>query len=144
MADDSKHSPSIVVRPAEVRDLHRLDEFIKPWVDQKKLIPRTFDELQELIRHGFVATDGEELVGFAALEIYSSKLGEIRSLAVAPNYQGHGIGKRLVEACVERAMERNVLEVMAITSSEEFFKACGFDFTLPGEKKALFIQTREL
>ena len=135
---------AIVIRPAETRDLHALDEFIKPFVASKILIPRTFDELQELIRHGFLAEAAGELVGFAALEIYSSKLGEIRSLAVADGYQGQGIGKRLVHQCLERAKERNVLEVMAITSSEDFFKTCGFDFTLPGEKKALFLQTREL
>ena len=134
----------IVVRPAETRDLHALDEFIKPFVASKKLIPRTFDELQELIRHGFLAEVAGELVGFAALEIYSSKLGEIRSLAVAEGFQGQGIGKRLVRECIERAKQRDVLEVMAITSSEDFFKTCGFDFTLPGEKKALFLQTREL
>jgi hypothetical protein len=32
---------------------------------------------------------------------------------------------------------------MAITSADDFFHRCGFDFTLPGEKKALFLQTRE-
>ena len=32
---------------------------------------------------------------------------------------------------------------MTITSVDEFFLRCGFDFTLPGEKKALFLQTRE-
>jgi hypothetical protein len=32
---------------------------------------------------------------------------------------------------------------MAITSSDEFFRSCGFDFTLPGEKKALFMLTRD-
>ena len=80
---------------------------------------------------------------FAALEIYSKKLAEIRSLAVLPEFQGRGVGKQLVQACVDRARERNILEVMAVTSSEDFFRACGFDFTLPGEKKALFYQTRE-
>ena len=134
----------ILIRPAEPRDLNELDEFIKPFVAQKVLIPRTFDELTELIRHGFVAEYQTRIVGFSALEIYSSKLGEIRSLAVSEQFQGLGIGKRLVAVCIERAHERNVLEVMAITSSEHFFKSCGFDFTLPGEKKALFIQTREL
>lgn len=134
----------ILIRPAEPRDLNDLDEFIKPFVEQKVLIPRTFDELTELIRHGFVAEYRSEIVGFAALEIYSSKLGEIRSLAVSDRCQRLGIGKRLVRVCIERAHEQNVLEVMAITSSENFFKSCGFDFTLPGEKKALFIQTREL
>jgi amino-acid N-acetyltransferase len=54
-----------------------------------------------------------------------------------------GVGKMLVNACVELARERNVLEVMAITSNEEFFKAVGFDFTMTGQKKALFIQTRD-
>lgn len=134
----------ILVRQSEPRDLNKLDEFIKPFVEQKVLIPRTFDELTELIRHGFVAEYQAEIVGFAALEIYSSKLGEIRSLAVSDRFQRLGIGKRLVEVCLQRAHERDVLEVMAITSSEHFFKSCGFDFTLPGEKKALFIQTREL
>jgi amino-acid N-acetyltransferase len=32
---------------------------------------------------------------------------------------------------------------MAITSEDLFFQACGFDFTLPGEKKALFFLTRQ-
>jgi len=43
-----------------------------------------------------------------------------------------------VEACIEQAKKQEILEVMAITSQEEFFQSCGFDFTLPGEKKALF------
>ena len=36
-----------------------------------------------------------------------------------------------------------MLEVMAVTSNDAFFTGCGFDFTLPGEKKALFLQTRD-
>jgi N-acetylglutamate synthase-like GNAT family acetyltransferase len=100
------------------------------------------EELDLLVGDGFVAEEEGRIVGFAALEVYSKKLAELRSLAVAPGYQGLGLGRRLVEACVGRAREKNVLEVMAITSSDEFFLACGFDFTLPGEKKALFYQTR--
>jgi amino-acid N-acetyltransferase len=71
-------------------------------------------------------------------------MAEIRSLAVSPDAQRKGIGKQLVEACVDRARQLHILEVMEITSTEEFFRSCGFDFTLPGEKKALFLQTREL
>jgi amino-acid N-acetyltransferase len=78
-----------------------------------------------------------------ALEIYSRKLAEIRSLAVAKDAQGMGIGKLLVRACVERAQQEDILEVMAITASEDFFVSCGFDFTTPNLKKAMFFQTRE-
>ncbi|MEZ6059589.1 MAG: GNAT family N-acetyltransferase [Planctomycetaceae bacterium] len=131
------------VRPATVDDLPELEALVDRFVRANRLLPRTPDELQDLIPFGFVACADERLVGFAALEIYSSKLAEIRSLAITEEMQGRGLGKRLVEACVSLAHSRNVLEVMAITSAEGFFRSCGFDFTLPGEKKALFIQTRE-
>lgn len=134
----------IIIRTAVERDLQELEAFIKPFVDGRRLLPRTFDELRELLAHLFIAELDGRIVGCAALEIYSWKLAEIRSLAVAPETQGMGIGKKLVDACVQRARERQILEVMAITSSDGFFMSCGFDYTLPGEKKALFIQTREL
>lgn len=130
------------IRQAVPGDVAALATFITPFVEAGKLLPRTKKELKDLLKYGYVAVMDDKIVGFGALEIYSSKLGEIRSLAVAPECQGHGIGTRLVAACVERAKQENVLEVMTITSSEAFFLNCGFDFTLPGEKKALFIQTR--
>lgn len=137
-------SPQWLIRGVRREDLPALAEFIEPFVEQGKLLPRTSDELEELVVHGFVAEREGRLVGFAALEIYSRKLAEIRSLAVAAEMQGLGIGRQLVQACVDRACERNILEVMAVTSNEFFFRSCGFDFTLPGEKKALFVQTRDL
>lgn len=136
-------SDDIVVRSSIRDDLPALEAFITDFVEQNRLLPRTKDELSELIPFGFVACRGGQLLGFAALEIYSAKLAEIRSLAVAPELQGQGLGKRLVNECVELARQRNVLEVMAITSTDVFFQSCGFDFTLPGEKKALFMQTRD-
>jgi len=133
----------VIVRPAGVDDLSTLATFILPFVDDERLLPRTSSELEELIGSGFVAVAEGRIIGFAALEIYSAKLAEIRSLAVSSEWQGRGVGKQLVEACLSRAHERDVLEVMAVTSSESFFRSCGFDFTLPGEKKALFFQTRD-
>ena len=115
---------------------------VNEFVRANRLLPRTVDELEDLIPTGFVAAVENSVVGFAALEIYSPKLAEIRSLAVREAWQGKGIGRRLVDECVRLARARGVLEVMAVTSSDEFFRLCGFDFTLPGEKKALFIQTR--
>lgn len=136
-------SSPAVVQPATHVDLAALDAFLAPFIAQERLLPRTHEELDELARNGFVALIDDRIVGFAALEVYSSKLGEVRSLAVDPQHQRHGIGQALVQACIERARERRVFEIMAVTSSEEFFRRCGFDFTLPGEKKALFLQTRD-
>jgi N-acetylglutamate synthase-like GNAT family acetyltransferase len=131
------------IRIAAKNDIPQIVEFIKPFVDEGKLLPRTFDELDELIDNFFIAEQEGQMVGCAALEIYSWKLAEVRSLCVAKSVQGMGVGKLLVNACVQRAKDKHILEVMAVTSADGFFMSCGFDYTLPGEKKALFYQTRD-
>ncbi|MCA9109256.1 MAG: GNAT family N-acetyltransferase [Planctomycetaceae bacterium] len=135
-------SLSFQVRGTKQEDLTAIETFIQPFVEAGRLLPRTTDELVDLIPSGFIAEYQGQIVGFAALEVYSKKLAELRSLAVADEYRGQGIGRSLVVACLKLAKERNVFEVLAITSEDYFFKSCGFDFTLPGEKKALFYQTR--
>ena len=117
------------IRPATANDGPSVLAVIEPYVAHRKLLPRTLDEIEDLLADGFVAECDGKIVGFVALEIYSKKLAEIRSLCVAEDFQRHGIGKELVAACVRRARERSILEVLAITSAEEFFRACGFDFT---------------
>jgi amino-acid N-acetyltransferase len=141
---DAEFHPEVIIRRATISDVAELSKFIEPFVQQGRLLRRTTMELEILVAHCYVAVYDGRIVGCAALEIYSHKLAELRSLAVAAEVRRMGIGQRLVAACVDAAKQLNILEVMAITSSEEFFKTCGFDFTLPGEKKALFMQTREL
>ncbi|REJ73994.1 MAG: GNAT family N-acetyltransferase [Planctomycetota bacterium] len=131
------------VRATTPDDLDALESFIAPFVEDGRILPRTKEELNQLLSTGFLAESNHGIIGFAALEVYSPKLGEIRSLCVAPAAQGMGIGRRLVRECLQLAERRGVFEVMAITSQDEFFKSCGFDFTLPGEKKALFFPVRE-
>jgi len=134
----------VTIRPATRADLPALADFIRRFVDSGELLPRTLDELEDLLEHFFVAIDEEEeMVGCATLEIYSKKLAELRSLAVSPKVQGRGVGKRLVQVCIDLARERNVFEVMAISAQDDFFIACGFDYTLPRLRRAFFMQTRD-
>jgi amino-acid N-acetyltransferase len=132
-----------MIRKAIPQDIPELETFIAQFVAQGDVLPRTLDELESLITNCFVAEDDDgKIAGTAILEIYSYKMAEIRSLCVSPTVQGRGVGRDLVNACLQLAQEKNVLEVMAITRSEEFFRACGFDYTLPNLRKALFIDTR--
>lgn len=133
----------IVIRRANTQDLPHLEAFLRQFVETGELLPRTLTELAELLDVFFVAVLGERVVGCAALEIYSPKLAEIRSLAVGRDVQGMGLGKRLVAACIELAKERQVFEVMAISAEDDFFLACGFDYTLPNLRRAFFMTTRE-
>jgi N-acetylglutamate synthase-like GNAT family acetyltransferase len=134
----------VTIRSAAANDIPAIANLIKPFVEEGSLLERTYDEFEELLPNFFVAVDQDGvLVGCAALEIYSRKLAEIRSLAVSSQAQGQGVGRKLVDACVERAHERSILEVMAITASDAFFQSCGFDYTLPSLKRAVFLQTRD-
>lgn len=134
----------VTIRKATHADIPVLEAFIAGFVDSGELLPRTLTELHDLLGNFFIAVDEDgELVGCATLEIYSKKLAEIRSLAVSPKAQGRGVGKRLVQICLELAAESGVFEVMAISAKEDFFKACGFDFTLPRLRKAFFLQMRD-
>jgi amino-acid N-acetyltransferase len=137
----------ILIRQALPSDALAIHALMRPYVMQRLLLSRTEAEVIELTRHGFVAVRMEDerevqLVGFSAVEIYSPKIAELQCLAVHAHFQGSGIGRALVGRCVERARALNVMEVMAISSSENFLKGCGFDYALPDQKKALFCQLR--
>lgn len=139
--------PEIKIRQALPGDASAIHALLRPYVMKRLLLARSEAELIELTRHGFVAHRCEDdaetlLVGFSAVEIYSQKLAELQCLAVHQQYQGSGVGKALVGCCVDRARELNVMEVMAISSSERFLQGCGFDYSLPDQKRALFCQLR--
>lgn len=149
--------PSIEYRQALPSDTPAIHALLRPYVSQRLLLSRTDAELTELTRHGFVAClpaesiDDQEsdadpslgtVIGFAAVEVYSPKLAELLSLAVRADYQRSGVGQQLVDLCVQRARELGVMEIMAISSSEKFLYSCGFDYSLPDQKRALFRQLR--
>ena len=133
----------IEFRRASPDDLERVHKFLTPFMNSHYLLPRTSLELELLLRYGFVAQSSGEVIGFAALEIYSRKLAEIQCLSVSEAFQRRGVGRTLVGMCVQRAKEKNVIELMAISSSDDMFRSCGFDFSLPNQKRAFFIQLIE-
>ena len=147
---------TVSIRDAKSDDLAAVQEFLQPYMDSQHLLQRTSIELELLLKHAFVAfvpnanAEGESevaadqiVVGFVALEIYSKKLAEIQCLAVDEQFRRQGIGRELVRRCVQRAGDEKVKELLAISSSEEMLMACGFDYALPNQKRAFFLQPGE-
>ncbi len=137
----------VTIRQALPSDAELIHVLLRPYVMQRLLLSRTEAEIIELTRHGFVAEQDQgdaspELIGFAAVEIYSPKLAELQCLAVKTPFRGTGVGRALVQKCLDRARDLDVMEVMAISSSEIFLRGCGFEYALPDQKKALFCQLR--
>ena len=132
-------SNNIHFRRAKPFDFQGVSELLAPHIQQQQLLPRSDLEMQKLMQLAYVAVESDRVVGFCAVEVYSSKLAELQGLAVVDCYQRQGIGRRLIELCVDLADENNVHELMAITASEKLFRESGFDYALPDQKRALFI-----
>lgn len=157
-SDMSTPQHAIQLRQALPSDAAAIHALLRPYVMQRLLLSRTQAELIELSRHGFVAMLGgsddasaadttntgtpPRCVGFCAVEVYSPKLAELQCLAVHTDYQRSGVGKQLVQMCVDRARDLGIMEIMAISSSDRFLENCGFDYSLPDQKRALFKQLR--
>ena len=121
-------------------DAKAVFDFLQPFMQQGFLLDRTLDEVNKLSELGYAAFDGARIVGFAAVEVYSKKLAELQCLAVDSDYRRRGIGRSLVHWCCETAKKQGVHELLAISSSDEMFVACGFGYSLPNQKRALFFR----
>lgn len=71
----------------------------------------------------FVCESGNDLIGMAylvpkgnATEIFKGDWSYIRMVAVDPNFTGNGIGKKLVQLCINHAKETNEKTVALHTS----------------------------
>ena len=110
-------------RPSDAPAIHAL---IHRYSGRDLLLPRPLTDIYERIRDFWVAVDGGQVVGCAALRIWWHDLGEIRSLAVAPEAEGQGHGARLVDAVAAEATRFGVTNLFALTRIPEWFARNGF------------------
>ena len=85
------------------------------------------DGVAENIDNFFIARDASSLVATIGLERHGNT-ALLRSAAVAPQYQGCGIGSRLTKHLLERATSDGVERVVLLTAtaSEFFTRHFGF------------------
>lgn len=121
------------VRKAAMGDIQPILDLINSYAAKGIMLPRTEFELSENIRDFTVAYAGTKLVGCAALHFYTPVMGEVRSLAVAPEECAHGIGMQLVEALLREAEEYSLDALFAFTYVPGFFAKMGFHEVERGE-----------
>jgi amino-acid N-acetyltransferase len=84
------------------------------------------DGLHENLGSFIVAIDADQVVGCIGAEAFQF-VALIRSLAVLPDYQGRGLGRRLVRQVLDRFSSRGLREFYVVTEDAEgFFKKRGF------------------
>ena len=74
-----------------------------------------------------VAREGEQIIGTAALEMYSDG-ALLRSVGVEPRRQGSRLGRQLTDAALQLAASRGARTVFLLTTTaERFFPKFGFE-----------------
>lgn len=86
----------------------------------------------------FVAEAASLIVGFAAILPREDGDCEIDGLFVEPNVWRQGIGRKLIEFCVQAAQAQGIaaIHVVGNPHAEGFYRACGFEML--GKEKTRF------
>ncbi|PIP19852.1 MAG: GNAT family N-acetyltransferase [Candidatus Omnitrophica bacterium CG08_land_8_20_14_0_20_41_16] len=115
-----------MIRKAKIKDIKQIQELINTFAKQDVMLPRSLNELYENIRDFWVMEDKGKITACAALHIPWDDLAEIKSLAVAKNKQRKGIGKLLVDACIDEAKVLGAKKIFVLTYKPGYFKKFGF------------------
>ena len=114
------------VRNARIADAKAICSLINYYAEHDKMLFRSLADIYENMQTFLVAERDDKLVGCCALEVIWSDLAEIKSLAVAAQERGTGIGTALVKAALDQARQLGVPRVFALTLEPKFFQRAGF------------------
>lgn len=117
---------SIEYRKATLLDIPAMQVLVKPEVDGGIILKRDSDEVATNIRSYQLAFDDGELIGFCALHIHTTTLGEVRSLIVDSKVRGTGVGTNLVLRALKEGKALGLKEVLALTYAQAFFERLDF------------------
>ena len=93
------------------------------------MLPRALTELYEHIRDYTVLVDDDNrILGCGALQSSWDGLAELKALAVDDSLQGHGWGRKLVEAVLSEAPELGIECVFTLTNKGQFFEKLDFQY----------------
>ena len=116
-----------MLRPATVYDVPRIQAIINSHAELGKMLFKSLAQLFEDLRDFAVVEQDGQVVGCCAVTIIWADLAEVRSLAVDSRYIGRGIGRQLVEWCVEEARRLHIRKLMSLTYEQRFFEKLAFE-----------------
>ncbi len=131
----------IKIQKAQVRDVQEILDLINGFASADIMLPRGPQYLYENIRDFVIASDRnvpvytlmetrEELhliVACGSLHVLWDDIAEIRALAIHPDYQHLGLGKKLVNHLIDDARQLGIKRVYTFTLTEDFFRTVGFE-----------------
>lgn len=118
------------MEPGVMADVDRWAVHRRPSLEAVKMLlmqaDLPTDDLDERLEHFFGAGSGGRLDGVVGLELFAG-VALLRSLAVAPEARGRGLGRALVDAAEQHARVNGVRHLFLLTETAEgFFNSLGY------------------
>ena len=118
----------IRIQQAAEEDIASIAALVNGFAAENLMLPRTEESILQSLPDWLVAVaDRSQLLGCGSLVALTEELVEIRSLAVAGQGQGKGIGRQIVQELVRIATARGYAQICALTLQEAFFEKLGFE-----------------
>ena len=115
-----------MLRGAHINDVEQMNKLVNHFAQRDLMLARPLGELYENIRDYYVYVENGSIVGCAALHVFWKDLAEIKSIAVEEDYQKKGIGKQLIQKCLEEGKALGISRLFVLTYIPEFFERMGF------------------
>lgn len=108
-------------------DVPAIFEVVTHFADRGEMLHRPQAELYEHLRDFYVARDAAgAFLGCVALHLLWADIAEVKCLAVQGDRQMKGVGRALVQACLDEARVIGLPHVFALTYKPGFFEKLGF------------------
>jgi amino-acid N-acetyltransferase len=118
---------SLVVRRARTPDVPAIKALVDIYAGSgRKLLAKELVTLYEDVTDFRVAELDGQVIGCGALHVLWADLGEVRTLAVHPDYLGKRIGERLLLELIDTARQLGLSRLFALTFHTDFFARHGF------------------
>ncbi len=115
-----------MLRGAHINDVEQINKLVNHFAQKDLMLVRPLGELYENIRDYYVYVENGSIIGCAALHVFWKDLAEIKSIAVGEDYQKRGIGKWLIQKCLEEGKALGISRLFVLTYIPEFFERMGF------------------
>ncbi|MGQ0465155.1 MAG: amino-acid N-acetyltransferase [Sporichthyaceae bacterium] len=119
-------SVEATIRRARTSDVRPIGAFIDVYSGDRILLRKPTVKLYEDVQEFWVAELDGRVAGCGALHVMWEDLAEVRSLAVAPELRGTGIGHQILGQLINVARELGVRRVFCLTFEVDFFARHGF------------------
>ena len=114
------------VRAATSDDISGIQVLLNHYAGMGELLPRTKTDIIANLAHFRVIEHEANIIACGSHEHFTEELAEIRSLMVASDIKGGGLGRKIVANLIDIAKQRKVGRLMALTYVPDFFHKLGF------------------